>query len=38
MKVIFVVMDTEIKAFFGHWQKQEKNQMRQCPVVHELSS
>ena len=24
MKVIFVVMDTEIKAFFGHWQKQEK--------------
>ena len=24
MKVIFVVIDTEIKAFFGHWQKQEK--------------
>ena len=24
MKVIFIVMDTEIKAFFGHWQKQEK--------------
>ena len=24
MKVIFVVIDTEIKVFFDHWQKQEK--------------